>query len=106
MKDERRRSVRIKKALEIIYSSSSPPIHARLEDLSETGMFVETSHPLEQGAMIEFTLVLPDENMSTPVKGKGEVSWTDQVGAGVRFTSISDEDRERIKWYVAEVFFG
>ncbi len=106
MQDERRRAVRVKKALEIVYSSASPPIEARLDDLSETGMFVETSHPLEVGAPVEFTLALPD-GTETPVKGKGEVAWTDHaVGVGIRFTEISAEDRERIKWYVAEVFFG
>lgn len=107
MKEDKRKAVRVKKALEIVYSSKSPPIQARLDDLSETGMFIETSHPLEVGALVDFTLVLPDAEAAEPIKGKGEIAWTDKtVGVGVKFLDLSDEDRARIKWYVAEVFFG
>ena len=107
MGDERRVAVRIKKALDVVYSSSSPPIQGRLDDLSETGMFIETSHPLEIGAEVEFTLTLPGESADKPVRGKGEVVWSDQaVGVGIHFTEILEEDRDRIKWYVAEVFFS
>lgn len=107
MGEENRRAVRIKKALDVVYSSSSPPTDARLEDLSETGMFIETSHPLEVGAELDFSLALPGDASGKPIQGKGIVAWTDQaVGVGVRFTSLSDEDRERVKWFVAEVFFG
>ena len=107
MSKERRESVRVKKALEIVYSSNSPPIHARLDDLSETGMFVETSHPLEVGALVDFTLVLPDDKIGEPLRGKGMIAWADKtVGVGIRFVDLTDEDRERVKWYVAEVFFG
>lgn len=107
MGDDNRLAVRIKKALDVVYSSGSPPIDARLEDLSETGMFIETSHPLEVGAELEFTLALPGDEAGRPVRGQGKVMWSDQaVGVGVHFTDIKDEDRERLKWFVAEVFFG
>lgn len=107
MGSERRVAVRIKKALDVVYSSASPPITGRLDDLSETGMFIETSHPLEIGAEVEFTLSLPGDGSDKPVRGTGEVVWGDgAVGVGIHFTSLTDEDRERIKWYVAEVFFG
>ena len=70
-------------------------------------MFIETSHPLSVGTELEFSLTLPDDKEDEPVLGKGRVIWTDQaVGVGIEFVEISDEDRERIKWYVAEVFFG
>lgn len=107
MSEENRVAVRVKKALDIVYSSASPPIRARLEDLSETGMFIETSHPLEIGAELDFSLVLPGQASDLPIRGKGTVAWSDQaVGVGVRFTELSEEDRERLKWFVAEVFFG
>ena len=107
MEDENRLAVRVKKALEVVYSSSSPPIDARLEDLSETGMFIDTSHPLEVGAELEFTLALPGEESEKPIRGQGKVVWSDHaVGVGVHFTELSDQDRERLKWFVAEVFFG
>ena len=107
MEDERRVAVRIKKALDVVYSSSSPPISGRLDDLSETGMFIETSHPLEIGADVEFTLTLPDNPSKGPVRGTGKVMWSDHaVGVGIQFSEISEEDRNRIKWYVAEVFFS
>lgn len=107
VEDDNRSAVRIKRALEVVYSSSSPPITARLEDLSETGMFIDTSHPLEVGAEMEFALTLPGDEAGEPIQGKGEVVWADQaVGVGVHFTKLNEEDRERIKWFVAEVFFG
>lgn len=107
MGEENRRTVRIKKALDVVYSSSCPPIKARVEDLSETGMFIETSHPLEIGAELEFSLDLPSDPPGAPVRGVAKVCWSDHaVGVGVDFTSLDDQDRERIKWFVAEVFFG
>lgn len=107
MGDDHRLAVRIKKALEVVYSSASPPIEGRLEDLSETGMFIETSHPLEVGAELEFSLTLPGDESEKPVRGHAKVVWSDQaVGVGVHFTDLKDEDRERLKWFVAEVFFG
>lgn len=107
MSEDNRVAVRVKKALEVVYSSGSPPTQARLDDLSETGMFIETSHPLDVGAEIDFSLVLPGDDNPEPIRGKGRVAWTDQaVGVGVHFTSLSDGARERIKWFVAEVFFG
>lgn len=107
MGEDHRLAVRVKKALDVVYSSASPPIEARLEDLSETGMFIETSHPLEVGAELEFWINLPGDETDRPVSGKAEVIWSDKaVGVGVHFTEISEEDRERVKWFVAEVFFG
>jgi quercetin dioxygenase-like cupin family protein/Tfp pilus assembly protein PilZ len=104
---ERRRSVRIKKPLEIIYSAESPPIAARVDDISETGVFVETTDPLPVGGQIEFALHLPDQAADEPIRGEGIVVWTDPAtGTGIEFKDLSDEDRERIKWFVAAEYFG
>jgi mannose-6-phosphate isomerase-like protein (cupin superfamily)/Tfp pilus assembly protein PilZ len=104
---ERRRSVRIKKPLEIIYSADSPPLAARVEDLSETGIFVETTDPLSMGSRIEFALHLPDQAADEPIRGEGIVAWTDPAtGTGIEFRDLSSEDRERIRWFVAAEYFG
>jgi len=69
-------------------------------------MFIETSHPLEVGSRLTFTLTLPGDE-GEPITGEAEVVWTDEaVGVGVRFVDLADAYRERIKWFVAEVFFG
>ncbi len=104
--DERRKAVRAKKPIEVTYTADSPPIEARLEDISENGFFLDTGHPLAEDAIIEFKFFLPDETPDKPIEGRGKVVWIEpMVGAGVEFQGLSQEDQERIRFFVASVIF-
>ncbi len=104
---EKRRAPRVAKTLEISYSCDSTPTPARIDDLSITGMFVDTHHPLTVGQSIDFTFNFTEIDEEAPIRGRGEVVWTEpMVGVGIRFTHMAGDDQERIKFFVAAVLFG
>lgn len=108
MEDKRRQgAIRVQKPLEITYASHCPPIEARIEDISESGFFLDNTNALQVGSELEFEINLPIEPESTRIKGKGKVIWIQPtVGAGVQFLDLSQEDRDSIRFFVASVFFG
>jgi len=95
---ERRNGLRIPKMIEINYSSNSPPINARITDLSEKGIFIDTVGPLQAGTMLKFKFSLNDSPSEKPIEGEGKVAWNQQtVGMGIEFSYLSNEDRDRLK---------
>lgn len=103
---DRRGAVRVAKPLEVHYSQDSPYIEARAADISETGLFLETQHPLEVGSKISLRFALPDGNEAV-ISTTAIVLWVDPlVGVGVAFHGLPDDQRERIKFWVAAEFFG
>ena len=107
--EERRQqgAIRVQKPLEITYACGCPPIQARIEDISETGFFLDSTNALQIGSELDFEIQLPSESDPIPIKGKARVIWMqDTVGAGVQFLDLSDEERASIRFFVASVYFG
>ena len=105
--DHPRGAIRIQRPLEITYSSHCPPIPARIEDISETGFFLDNTNALNVGSELEFVVDLPVETGTTRIEGRGKVIWIQQtVGAGVQFLDLSPEDRDAIRFFIASVYFG
>jgi uncharacterized protein (TIGR02266 family) len=87
--------------VEIEYVSDSPRLRARVVDLSEGGVFVDTLNPLEIGAPVRLSFRLADAPDARPIEGDGTVSWNQpMVGMGIRFTDLREEDRQRIRQYL------
>jgi Tfp pilus assembly protein PilZ len=105
---ERRAAVRVSKSIDFLYSSDSPPIPARIEDLSESGAYVDTTHPLTVGSKVDFSFHLPGSSEdSEPILGRGRVAWVDpMVGIGLEFLDLEEKDRKQIRFYVGSGFFG
>ena len=104
---EKRRAPRVSKTLEITYTSDHAPTEARIDDISATGLFIDTHHPLIVGQQIDFSFRFTEMDDQLPVRGRGQVVRTEpMVGVGVRFTHMTPEDVERIKYFVAAVMFG
>ncbi len=104
MTEDGRKYVRIGKVLEFEYTTEGVVQMARIEDLSEGGAFVDSVHPLDEGTELEFCLRLPDGDEA--ISGKATVVWRQPtIGMGIRFVGLSEEERERIKFYVAAEFF-
>lgn len=107
--DEKRQqgAIRVQKPLEITYAAGCPPIDARIEDISETGFFLDNTNALQIDSELEFSIKLPVDAELVTVHGKGKVIWMQPtVGAGVQFTELSGEDRDVIRFFVASVYFG
>lgn len=104
---EARKAIRVARSIEATYSNNCPPIRSRVEDLSETGMYLDARHALPLGQLIRFQLELPDEHPELPIHGIGRVVWTEQMlGAGIEFVRLEPADRARIRYFVASVLFG
>jgi cytoskeletal protein CcmA (bactofilin family) len=101
--EEHRVAIRVAKRLLVEYSDEGPPIEAKIDDLSEAGMYIGTSHALPAGSALRFGLSLPDTEDSTPVRGSAVVAWSHPTGMGVEFRELSDSGRERIRYFVAAV---
>ena len=100
-------AVRVQKPLEITYACDCPPIQARIEDISETGFFLDSTNALQIGSELEYEIQLPLESETATIRGKARVVWMQEtVGAGARFLDLSAEDRDLIRFFVASVFFG
>jgi len=70
----------------------------RTLDVSEGGVKVETHRKLEDGAELEMDIAVEDKIITA----KGEVVHTEDLGnglfgTGIRFTSISEEDRDSLR---------
>jgi len=101
-----RRAVRVDRLLEAEYWASSPPISARVQDLSAEGVFLETPHPPAVGTVIGLRFELPDGG-DAPVRARGLVRHTDpMVGVGIELVELPDATRERLRMFVASVLFG
>lgn len=103
MSEEHRDHVRLRKPLEFEYWADGQPIRARIEDVSEGGVFVDTATPHDVGDELRFRLTLPGVD---PISGKAVVRWRQpNVGMGIEFVGLSKEESEAIKFYVAAEFF-
>jgi hypothetical protein len=100
-----RRAVRVAKLLDAQYSAGCPPIRARIQDLSETGVFLETHHPLQVGSTVELHFELPD-GLPEPIVARALVRNVDPLaGLGLELVELPAETRERLRMFVASVFF-
>jgi hypothetical protein len=101
-----RHAVRVPKMLEIEYSADCPPIQTRMQDLSETGLFLESHFPLAVGTVIDLRFELPDGNPE-PIVSRARVCNVDpMVGLGVEFVDMPPAVRQRLRMYVASIYFG
>lgn len=70
----------------------------RTLDVSEGGVKVETHRKLAEGTELDMDIAIEDEIITA----RGEVVHTEELknglyGTGIRFTSISDEDRKALR---------
>lgn len=90
--------------LEVNYRSADTFLFAYIMDLSLLGIFVRTDAPSPPGTPL--TLRFTPTGQSDAMELLGEVIWINPVragheggrnpGMGIRFTSVTDEQRERL----------
>lgn len=82
--------------LVIVYEGYSTEIPVRVPDLSVNGMFIPTSRPFAEGAVIKIRFRLTRSNCE--VNARGEVCYfLPGVGIGVKFLEISPAARRAIE---------
>ncbi len=72
------------------------PDLSEILDISEDGMSIQTSSPLEVERNLSLSLDLSETN--TSILTAGQVVWSESSGrAGIRFARLSEESRQRLK---------
>lgn len=98
MDGERRRHPRVPALFEVVWEGAAGRYEARTSDLSEGGCFVDTIAPAAVGEEITFRLRLPAGGW---LELRGVVTYHyPNAGFGVRFESVSPEERKRLEWLV------
>ena len=69
-----------------------------IQDISETGLFIKTSHPFSVGQTIVMTFISPDQQR--PFKINGEIIRVHTEGIGVKFKIESQVQRMVLKSFV------
>jgi uncharacterized protein (TIGR02266 family) len=100
---DRRSASRIPHLVEIRYASDSPVLSARVTDVSEKGLFVDSRSPLAEGSPVTFSFSLNNSG-DNPITGAGKVVWRQEtVGMGIEFTDLSDENRAKIRQFIGKL---
>jgi hypothetical protein len=94
--DERRNSKRVPVLVDVLWEGKTGRHDARTSDLSSGGCFIDTVGHVHEGEIIKFKLLLPGGQW---LEVAGEVTYSyPNVGFGVQFRDVSEEDRKRIDW--------
>jgi uncharacterized protein (TIGR02266 family) len=92
---ERRESPRAETAFVVKYRYRRQQREARVENLGQGGLFIQTDEALSQGERLELEWRLPGED--APVRAVGVVAWQRAAsreapaGLGVRFVDVSPD---------------
>lgn len=102
---ERRSFPRINRVIEIQYMSNSPRLTARITDISEGGIFIDSINTLPEGTLVKFKFSLTGTPTEKSIEGEGKVIWSnsDIVGMGIEFQTLTEEDRNRILNFVRTI---
>jgi hypothetical protein len=101
MVEERRRDPRIKVNLPVRWESFLTQQEATVIDLSRAGCFVLSGGKVEPDELIRLEITLPNDE---PVYPWAEVTQaSEDIGFAVRFTSMEDDERERLEHFVRQM---
>jgi CheY-like chemotaxis protein len=101
MKRERRRSLRVPVQTPIwLRPDDGQMIEGILLTLSENGMEIMASQPLNNGTQFTFRFSLPEGG--SDIQGRSEIAWSNPNGqAGARFLDVAEHDRAGVKKWLA-----
>jgi hypothetical protein len=97
---EKRREQRIPADLWIEVVRGGELYYQRATNLSVGGAFFAQTIPLPLATRVSLTFTLPGD--SREVACAGEIVSTKELGMGVRFLDLADEDRARLEALVAK----
>jgi hypothetical protein len=98
MPDERRLDTRAKVNLPARWESFLTQQEATVIDLSRTGCFVLSGGKVQPNELIRLEITLPNDERVYP--WAEVVEEADEIGFAVRFTSMDDDERDRLEQFV------
>ncbi len=82
--------------LQVCYEGFTSDTPIRVPDLSTRGMFINTSQPYPEGAVLRVRFLLPRTNVQ--MQTRAEVRYClAGVGVGIEFIHLDDEQAEAIE---------
>lgn len=100
MEKERRRSPRVKVNLPARWEGVLSQQQASVTDLSKTGCFVLSGGKVEPRELIRLEITFPDNAQIYP--WAEVIEEASEIGFAVRFTSMDDEENERLEQFVRQ----
>jgi PilZ domain len=98
---DRRSGPRVKcvNSAEVYRAGENAPIRTRTSDLSVGGCFLEMPNPLPKGGQVRIALWVEDFKLWT---GAEVVSSTPGFGIGVKFTEMTEQDKNQLKRFLGK----
>jgi uncharacterized protein (TIGR02266 family) len=104
-REERRSGPRVDVSLKVTYEKEADLHKALIRSMAVAGLFIETEQPFEPGCEFSIVIVFPGNEKA--INAECQVVWTNLVksrdcpmGMGVRFTKISEGDKQGLRLYV------
>jgi hypothetical protein len=96
---DRRASPRLKctNSAEVYRTGENAPIRSRTADISLGGCFLEMPNPLPKGTQIRLALWVKEFKLWT---GAEVITSTPGFGIGVKFTEMTEQDRNQLKQFL------
>jgi len=105
-----RHDKRFEQRLRVSFASSAELLEEYTHNISMGGMFVETGHVLERGALVELSLLVPElmkvlhaEARVVHVVDEGSAVTGAKKGIGLQFTKFDSEDRKLLENYIRQL---
>jgi hypothetical protein len=95
MPDERRKNERVRISLPVKWFGMTGIQEARLQDISASGCFVDSSARAELNAIVNLQILLPSDEWLT-LKGK-VTSYQPGIGFALSFVYENEEERKAVK---------
>lgn len=83
--EDQRKNTRKRYSKSIIFATQNKILNGITKNISPSGVFIETHHPIEVGQIV--TLFVPLKNTKN-ARIKGEVVWAGPEGFGIKFLHI------------------
>lgn len=99
MKTERRRAPRAKVNLPARWEGVISQQHASVTNLSITGCFVLSGGRVEARELLRLEITFPDNDQIYP--WAEVVEEASEIGFAVRFTSMDDNEQDRLQRFIA-----
>jgi type IV pilus assembly protein PilZ len=102
MAEDKRENPRDMSFMDVSFEQEGLRFEGRISDLSGGGFYIDTLNPLPVGSLITFRFNLPGGS-EVPIAGEGSIAWQHPfLGMGVRFTWLSDEDRNQLDRFLSQ----
>jgi uncharacterized protein (TIGR02266 family) len=100
----RRSSPRVVLGIPVSYRFGNTVAAALTLNISEGGLAIKTTSPLDVGAALKLRFRVPSAR--TDIEAQGRVTWVDRrTGMGVQFTALTPGDQAAIDEFVQAHFF-